>query len=938
MKKIFLMLAAMGLIMSSCQKDENLGGSTGETLVTVTASVPQAVGVRAAGVGSDKGGVANVLAQHDLRYILWVYEGDATEPVKKLDPWTAKDQTSATMRLIPGHTYTFVAWADFSENGTATADWHYNTSAFPEITEIDHAINDETRDAYFVAKTVKVGENDNITLTLKRPFGKVRMITTDWNESAVQTLNPTDVKITYNEDLYKGINIKSGELLAAKSTAATYEAKIGTYAEAAENEKTLFVDYLFGLPVADATATAETVEQYPITFDIETVGVRTYEVKTAVPVTRNWLTTVKGNILTTNTNININVDPNFDNEHTTTSRQALELAAINGGDVTLTEDVVLDETLEIKANMTIDLNGKTITGAVNPNDNTKHIYPINNYGNLTIKGGTIEGRGIYNQAGATLTIDNATINALDWNGGACIWGYGADSKVYLNNATLTGNTGVVSSEGYVEINGGTYTCYSGITDDGTQKTSPTYNIRAYNGLKITDGTFTSRHGVISAGGGETVIEGGSYTIQFNAATTSNVVYVYGNADMTINGGSFISDNSSNKADSGAAVLVSGSNAKATIYDGTFVGMNGMVSGNAKLYGGTYNTVLNYNHYDKLENLIADGYVASQNTDGSWSVVKGTTVQDAAEFITAINDVEEGGVIALNADVNFTTENRTPNSGTWYEGIYYTGDKSFTIDLGGKNIKNESGAVNDYMLLFKNDGTKASTITIKNGTIDAGTAAYCAVCTSSTSTAPITINLENVELINNNMNGATAKIRGGAILNVKAGTKITGKDSYTCLEIVASTVNVYEGAEFYQNGTSSYVGSLIGVSSGGTANVYGGKGVSKKCGLAVYSTGGTINAMGGEWTANVDGTVPTPQGDNSLNVLLVQNDTNQTYWRAPSIMNVTGGTYKGGMSATEYTATSSAKLEISGGTFNADPSGYLESGKTATESNGTWTVQ
>ena len=56
------------------------------------------------------------------------------------------------------------------------------------------------------------------------------------------------------------------------------------------------------------------------------------------------------------------------------------------------------------------------------------------------------------------------------------------------------------------------------------------------------------------------------------------------------------------------------------------------------------------------------------------------------------------------------------------------------------------------------------------------------------------------------------------------------------------------------------------------------------------------------------------------------------------MNVTGGTYKGGMSATEYTATSSAKLEISGGTFNADPSGYLESGKTATESNGTWTVQ
>lgn len=91
--------------------------------------------------------------------------------------------------------------------------------------------------------------------------------------------------------------------------------------------------------------------------------------------------------------------------------------------------------------------------------------------------------------------------------------------------------------------------------------------------------------------------------------------------MTINGGNFISDDTNDVADSGAAVLVDGDSVNLTINDGTFVGMNGMVSGNSntKLYGGTYSTVFGYNHYDNLEVYIADGYDATQNADGSWTV-------------------------------------------------------------------------------------------------------------------------------------------------------------------------------------------------------------------------------------------------------------------------------------------------------------------------------
>ena len=313
----------------------------------------------------------------------------------------------------------------------------------------------------------------------------------------------------------------------------------------------------------------------------------------------------------------------------TTNYNTLQEAVNAGGEITLLRDVKLTETVVVPAGLTLtlDLNGKTITSGFQSGSDSKHIYPIDNYGKLTIKdvagNGSINGRGIYNRDAATLTIESVKVVGQDWNGGACVWSYGT-GEVYLNNATFIGNTGCVSSEGYLEINGGTYTCYSGIDDDGVQKTSPTYNIRAYNGLKIIDGTFTSRHGVISVGGGEALLEAGDYTIKFNAATTSNVLYIYGTAQATIKGGNYISDNTSNKADSGTAILVSGTDASATVKGGTFVGMNGMVSGNVTLYGGTFNTVWNYNHYDKLSDKLAEGYEATQNADGSWTVAPSST--------------------------------------------------------------------------------------------------------------------------------------------------------------------------------------------------------------------------------------------------------------------------------------------------------------------------
>ena len=316
-----------------------------------------------------------------------------------------------------------------------------------------------------------------------------------------------------------------------------------------------------------------------------------------------------------------------------------------------------------------------------------------------------------------------------------------------------------------------------------------------------------------------------------------------------------------------------------------------------------------------------------------------TANNAVEFIAAVNNIVDGGTVIVGENFDFTTEEggRT-NNGGWWDGLGYSGDKSFTIDLNGKTIGNANGVLNDYLFWFKNDGEKASTITIKNGTLDAGTTAFCALCTASSGTQPLTINLEDVTLINNISNGSTIKARTAlTTVNLKNGTKVIGKNSYLGIESWKATVNIYEGAEIYMNGTASYNGCLVGVGGNGVINVYGGYGKGVKGGFIAMTSGGTINVAGGEWIANTDGTV----GNNSnLYVLTAQNNKYESGWCAPSIINVTGGTLRGGMDAwiLNDVNVEKAELNISGGNYNVNPTHYLVDGKTATEANGIWTVE
>jgi len=295
------------------------------------------------------------------------------------------------------------------------------------------------------------------------------------------------------------------------------------------------------------------------------------------------------------------------------------------------------------------------------------------------------------------------------------------------------------------------------------------------------------------------------------------------------------------------------------------------------------------------------------------------VNEYATLQAAFEAAQDDDTITLLSNVTITKETAVNSGGDWYEGVYYTGDKSFTVDLGGFTVT-QNGQVNDYLILLKNDGEKDNTITFKNGTIDAGTSAYCAICTSTASKNKITINTENINIIGENSNGSVLKIRGGAVLNVNNGTVITGKDSYLAIENANATVNVYDGAKIYMEGTTSYNGCLIGVGYNGTVNVYGGYGEGTKGVMIAMTSGGTINVYGGTWIADTDGT--NVAGNDS--VLISQSDKNTYTDAGDSVVNVYGGTFTGSYNC-YGNATGDAQLNISGGAFSQDPTDYLVEG-------------
>ena len=236
---------------------------------------------------------------------------------------------------------------------------------------------------------------------------------------------------------------------------------------------------------------------------------------------------------------------------------AFKEALLDGKDVTLRANLTLDIQLAIPADakVTLDLNGNTLK-TVKTGERSKY---LDVQGELTIKNGTFEARGIEVLTGGKLIVEansNVTVSNVDNQGGAAVW-VEPGAEVVINggtftalngkknntSATLTQNPSVIyNNGGKVTINGGTFKSVN----------STAYAINGTSGETIINGgTFESAHGVVCTVSGKVTINGGKFTLKpyTDGTYDGHVVYnpTSNENSIIINGGEFIDERETGKS-------------------------------------------------------------------------------------------------------------------------------------------------------------------------------------------------------------------------------------------------------------------------------------------------------------------------------------------------------------------------------------------------------
>ena len=391
MKKLFGLLALV-LAVVSCQNDfegTKIGGD--EVAVTLNVAVPDDA-TRAAGEDSALSGLQNINLEtgYDIRYILEVYDERGTLAKERIVNREDVDaSTSFDLRLVPGRDYRFVVWADFiPQNQVGNGDFHYNTTNIQSISlNGEQKANDESRDAYTCVRLVEDFKSGApIEIELKRPFAKLRVVTTDI-EQLYSDL--TSVTVAYTTPLYTTFNALTEEKGGLESVANTTKVVDLTnldYVYVEQEYKnagkmTLFADYFFG---AEDDAIHFTLDATDATgMDIPEV-----QFNTNIPVQRNYLTTVMGPVLTDAANVTVEIKVAFEEseieiiEHSGYINEPIRLATgayiFRDLNMNLTNDNAI--IIEENANVTIDIVGKVNLKAA------KEAIKVSKGATLTING------------------------------------------------------------------------------------------------------------------------------------------------------------------------------------------------------------------------------------------------------------------------------------------------------------------------------------------------------------------------------------------------------------------------------------------------------------------------------------------------------------------------------------------------------------------------
>ena len=272
------------LMLASCSSDEPTAPGAQTVEASFSLNIAGEVATRAGNGNSSLGGADNLGAEK-LNYILALYEVADNNTLILSDFCQVSDRDGDGERFSPmvtlGKTYMMVALAHFGDRLTLTdAEKAYYLKAMP----IENIINSEAEDFYVATKTARFTvDNLQHALTLKRPYAKLRIVATDWNQSAIQS-----VTVDYADNtLFSQFNALTNQF-SIGSTTKTISASQYNTSDAA-TAKTIVADYF---PVNTVSPTTY-LSAFTVTVTLEggSSFSRTFN---DIPLQRNALTTLSG--------------------------------------------------------------------------------------------------------------------------------------------------------------------------------------------------------------------------------------------------------------------------------------------------------------------------------------------------------------------------------------------------------------------------------------------------------------------------------------------------------------------------------------------------------------------------------------------------------------------------------------------------------------------
>ena len=477
MKARFLALAALVLGLASCQTEPeglnvNVGG---EVDATIAISIPETETRYGDGSNSALGVFNNgVLGTENdnvtMRYLMQIFDNNGRPSDTYYVDYSDGKTVNFDVRLVPNRNYTFVVWADVVVNGEADVDNHYNTkNAAGKVDLTNISLKgvwnpmDESRDAFTVTELVKNYTGASIiNLELKRPFAKLRIVTTDMEQLNDLDIMPSKATVEYTTTHYGAFNAYEGKVIGdSKNRNIKHENfAIVKYDEDVQNDadKTIFTDYFFAKSEDEVVNfTLAVYDQNGVIIGKET------NFNTPIPARRNYLTTISGNILTDGNNVKVDVQDAFANAGTSTnapyyqetiSSVAELLAAIdanNGKYILISNLDVNDVTVSTLAatraagtgaGTTINLNGYTIKlqkDIVIPEGNTLIINndSVDDAGNDEGAIVSVNGKAIVNNGTLIIEGGNFGENTIVNNGTANVSGGNFADDAIVNNGSVS---------------------------------------------------------------------------------------------------------------------------------------------------------------------------------------------------------------------------------------------------------------------------------------------------------------------------------------------------------------------------------------------------------------------------------------------------------------------------------------------------------------------